>query len=99
MLVDINGFEGLYQISDDSSVINIITGKTVKPWINNKGYKCVDLSKGGKRKHMLLHRLMATTFVPNPNNYPIVLHLDNNKLNLDPVNLSWGHIVKTIHKL
>lgn len=37
MLVDINGFEGLYQISDDSSVINIITGKTVKPWINNKG--------------------------------------------------------------
>ena len=90
MLVDINGFEGLYQISDDSSVINIITGKTVKPWINNKGYKCVDLSKGGKRKHMLLHRLMATTFVPNPNNYPIVLHLDNDKLNLDPVNLSWG---------
>lgn len=33
---------------------------------------------------------MATAFVPNPNNDPIVLHKDNDKLNVDPGNLKWG---------
>ena len=87
---DIDGYEGIYKISEDSSVINIKTGKVIKPWINNQGYKCIDLSKDGKRTHHLLHRLMAKSFVPNPNNDPIVLHLDNDKLNLDPNNLAWG---------
>ena len=90
MLKDITGYEGLYRISDDSKVINIKTGKTIKPWINNKGYQCIDLTKDGERKHMLLHRLMAEAFVPNPNNDPIVLHLDNDKCNTDPSNLVWG---------
>lgn len=87
---DIIGYEGLYIISEDSSVTNVKTGKIIKPWVNNKGYKCIDLSKDGKRTHHLLHRLMAESFVPNPNNDPIVLHLDNNKQNLDPSNLAWG---------
>lgn len=39
---------------------------------------------------MLLHRLMAEAFVPNPNNYPIVLHIDNDKINTNPDNLAWG---------
>lgn len=90
MLKDIKGYEGIYQISDDSNVIITKTGKSKKVWINNKGYKCVDLSKNGKTKHMLLHRLMAEAFVPNPNNDPIVLHKDNDKMNTSPDNLVWG---------
>ena len=90
MIKDIKGYEGLYQISDNSEVINTKTGLSLKPWTNNKGYKCIDLVKDGVRKHMLLHRLMAEAFVPNPKNKPIVLHLDNDKLNTDPDNLVWG---------
>ena len=90
MLNALKGYEGLYQISDNSEVINIKTGLSLKPWINNKGYQCIDLVKDGKRKHLLLHRLMAEAFVPNPEDNPIVLHLDNNKLNTDPDNLAWG---------
>lgn len=90
MIKDIKGYEGIYQISDNSNVIITKTGEVKKFWINNKGYKCVDLSKDGKTKHMLLHRLMAEAFVPNPNNYPIVLHKDNNKINTNPDNLAWG---------
>lgn len=37
-----------------------------------------------------IHRLVALAFLPNPNNYPIVLHLDNNKLNCHYSNLKWG---------
>lgn len=90
MIKDIKGYEGIYQITDNSEVIITKTGKCKKFWISNKGYKCVDLSKDGNVKHMLLHRLMAESFVPNPNNYPIVLHKDNDKLNTDPDNLVWG---------
>lgn len=90
MVKDIKGYEGIYQISNDSTIINIKTGKAIKPWINNKGYKCIDLAKNGEKKHMLLHRLMAEAFVPNPNNDPIVLHKDNDKLNTSPENLVWG---------
>ena len=90
MIKDIKGYEGIYQISDSSEVIITKTGEIKKAWINNKGYKCVDLSKNGKTKHMLLHRLMADAFVPNPNNHPIVLHKDNDKLNTSPDNLVWG---------
>ena len=90
MVKDIPGYEGIYQISDNSEIIIIKTNTIKKCWINNKGYKCVDLSKDGKTKHMLLHRLMTEAFVPNPNNYPIVLHKDNNKTNTDPDNLSRG---------
>lgn len=90
MTKDIKGYEGLYQISDNSTVTNVKTGKVKKPWITNKGYKCINLNKDGEVKHMLLHRLMAEAFVPNPNNYPIVLHRDNDKLNTSPENLSWG---------
>lgn len=90
MIKDITGFEGLYQISDNSDVISLKTGKVLNTWINNKGYKVVDLHKNGTTKHMLLHRLVAQEFIPNPNNYPIVLHKDNNKLNVNIDNLSWG---------
>ena len=90
MIKPIEGYEDTYAVSDEGYVINILTQEIISPWINNKGYLCVDLHKNGKRKHMLLHRLIAMAFVDNPYNYPIVLHLDNNKLNVKPSNLRWG---------
>ena len=90
MWKDIIGYEGLYAISDKAEVMNVQTGNILKPWLNNKGYLCVDLHKNGIRKHELLHRLLAEAYIPNPNNYPIILHLDNIKTNLSLDNLVWG---------
>jgi hypothetical protein len=73
--------------------------------ISNKGYKKVDLSINGKRKHQTIHRMVAELYVPNPNNYPCVNHKDGNKFNNNYSNLEWitlkqnsQHSVKVLHK-
>ena len=89
MLKNINGFEN-YKIDEYGNIYNK-NNKILHPYINNKGYKCIDLIGLDKTKNkFLIHRLVALHFVPNPNNHPIVLHLDNNKLNTYYLNLKWG---------
>ena len=51
----------------------------------NNGYKQVLY----KRKNYLVHRLVAESFLPNPNNYPMVNHKDENKTNNNVTNLEW----------
>ena len=53
------------------------------------GYLRVKLSKGVKRGMYLVHRLVAMTFIDNPNNYPIVHHKDENRSNNSISNLEW----------
>lgn len=90
MVKDVKGYEGLYQISDTAEVTNIRTGRIKKSWDDTSGYKSINLYKDGKKAHKQLHRLMAEAFIPNPNNYPIVLHKDNDKQNPYLYNLIWG---------
>lgn len=63
--------------------------KPMKQYINNHGYKYVVFSVLGKRKYVRVHRLVATAFVPNPNHFNQVNHIDGNKLNNNPYNLEW----------
>lgn len=90
MWKNIFGFEGIYKISEYGDILNIISNKILSPYINNKGYKMIDLNKNGTRYRYLIHRLVAIHFVPNPYNLPIVLHKDNVKLNIHYSNLKWG---------
>lgn len=90
MWKDIQNYEGIYQINEFGDIKNKITGELRLPYITNKGYKSIDLYKNGVREKFLIHRLVALHFVPNPNNYPIVLHKDNVKLNTHYTNLEWG---------
>ena len=90
MWKQIIGFENIYEINEYGDIRNIETGEIRSPYITNKGYKSIDLYKNGTRYKYLIHRLVAIHFVPNPNNYPIVLHKDNNKLNTHYTNLQWG---------
>jgi hypothetical protein len=53
--------------------------------IDDEGYCRVNIGRKKKR----LHRVVAEAFVPNPNNYPVVDHLDNNKRNCRADNLEW----------
>lgn len=89
MWIPIIGYEGLYSIDENGTVINS-KGEIIQPYISNKGYKIVSLYKNNVGKKFLVHRLVAIHFVPNPNKYPIVLHLDNVKLNTHYSNLKWG---------
>lgn len=52
-------------------------------------YKCVRLSNYSNSKVFSIHRLVATAFIDNPNNYPVVNHKDENKLNNEVSNLEW----------
>lgn len=86
---DIKGYPG-YQISSKGRVWSIKSKRYLSPFVNNSGYLCINIiAANGKRKGELIHRLVALAFVPNPNGYPEVNHLDENKLNNEDTNLEW----------
>ncbi len=85
---DIEGYEGLYQISNLGNVKSLKNNIILKPLIN-KGYSKCHLYKDGKLKLKRIHRLVAETFIPNNNNYPCVNHKDGNKQNNIVDNLEW----------
>lgn len=61
----------------------------IKPYLNNKGYYCVNLYMNSKVYKYLVHRLVGIAFVPNPNNYTVINHIDGNPLNNHVSNLEW----------
>ena len=54
-----------------------------------KGYKKIDLCNNGKQKTYKVHRLVAETYIPNPDNLPKVNHIDEVKSNNNVANLEW----------
>ena len=87
----IKGFEGLYEVSDQGRVRSLKFGKEriLKPIRMSKGYLFVNLCKNGEMKKCLVHRLVAQTFIPNPDNLPQVNHKDEDKENNSVQNLEW----------
>lgn len=99
--LEVPGYEELYEIdhfgnvrSLDKKVKNkngyrIIKGKMLKPKLDNHGYLKIGLVKDNQQKFYLIHRLVAITYLSNPNNYPVVNHIDGNPLNNYVENLEW----------
>lgn len=87
----IEGYEGLYQISNYGNVKSLWYGKEriLKPSADGNGYLFVNLYKDAKRKHHQVHRLVAQAFIPNPDNLPQVNHKDECKINNSVENLEW----------
>lgn len=87
---DIDGYEGLYQISNLGRVKSLKFGKEkiLKPK-KGKGYLRIGLCKKGKYKHYYVHRLVASTFIENPYNLPQVNHKNEDKTNNSVDNLEW----------
>ena len=77
-----------YEINMLGIIKNKKTGRVVKTFVNNHYYK-VNLRDNNYVKSLYLHRLLATTFIPNPNDFPEVNHIDGNKLNYSLDNLEW----------
>lgn len=93
---DIEGYEGLYQVSNLGRVkslarkdgLYMMSERIKKQHISNH-YYAIGLNKKGVFKTMHVHRLVAKTFLPNPDNLPQVNHKDENKLNNRVDNLEW----------
>jgi hypothetical protein len=94
---DIIGYEGLYQVSNLGRVKSFHKWKRascpdeyiLKSEPNNRGYHQVMLYKDGHRHKFLVHRLVASVFVPNPDNLPHINHIDEDISNNRASNLEW----------
>lgn len=99
----IKGFEGLYEVSNlgrvrslDRTIITrngkkiFYKGKILKPINCSNGYLKVNLVKNKKQKTVNIHRLVAETFIPNPNNKPCVDHINTIRTDNRVENLRWA---------
>lgn len=85
---DIPGYEGIYAVTSCGRVWSYKRGKFLEPGINTKGYEFVTLYAGTPWQ-ILVHRLVAMTYIPNPDNLPVVNHKDENPRNNCVNNLEW----------
>lgn len=85
----IEGFDGIYSVSNYGEVRNNKTGKLMKLRKNEKGYLRTNLTKNGNQKSVRVHRLVAQAFIPNPENKPQVNHIDFDRENNCVNNLEW----------
>ena len=90
--VNEEGFDSYY-ISKDGRLLKLYkTGniKFINPRLDAYGYMRVSITdNNGKRKDRKMHRLMAQTFIPNPENKPEVNHINGNKSDYRLENLEW----------
>lgn len=96
------GYEGRYEVSNIGRVKSLgryIIGnggtlywhseRIMKPQKNHKGYLNVPLSKDGVYRTCTIHRLVAMAFIQNPNNYPEINHINEDKADNRVDNLEW----------
>lgn len=95
---DIEGYEGIYLVSNFGRIkslprrtpgLNANKEIFLKQFEDKDGYYLVNLYKNGKAKLTRVSRIVAKTFIPNPNKYPEVNHKDENPKNNHTDNLEW----------
>lgn len=79
-----------HTITMDGTVTNTKTNHIKSQWVGANGYFHIDIQENGIAKKYAVHRLLATHFIPNPDNKRTVNHIDGNKLNNDLSNLEWA---------
>lgn len=114
-LNNVPGYEGLYVFNLSGEVFSCtrvvkspqaggrrtVYGQKMK-MVPSNGYPAYRLSKHGKMRSILLHRMIASVFIPNPEAKPFVNHIDGDKANFSIENLEWcthqenmGHAFRT----
>ena len=88
----IEGYENIYSITKEGKLFRHLKSgkiKECKGSLNSDGYLLMSMCVNSKPKQEYIHRLVAKTFIPNPNNYTVVDHINENKLDNNVENLRW----------
>lgn len=97
----VKGYEDCYEISNLGRIKSIarvvmrgnhtinVKERIKKPYIGGCGYYYVVLCKKGKTRLMMVHRILAEAFIPNPDNKPEVDHINTNRQDFNLENLRW----------
>lgn len=86
---DIPEYEGLYQVSSLGRIYSFISNKILSPSGTGDGYLKIKLVKNKVTKSYKVHRLVAISFIPNPNNLPQVNHINRKRDDNRVENLEW----------
>lgn len=95
MLADIRpvkGYEGYYEVTDDGRVWSVKRKIFLRQKSDKDGYLSVGLTKDNHTRYFRIHRLVAEAFIPNPEQKPIVNHLNENKSDNRVCNLDWATV-------
>lgn len=101
---DVIGYEGLYQVSNFGNIRALnyrkCKGKVInlKNFDNGYGYHIVNMHKNGKHRSEKVHRLVAISFLNNPDDLPLVNHINGIRNDNRAENLEWcTHAKNMIH--
>ena len=93
---DVKGYEGKYKVSNKGRIKSLNYQNSKKEKLlhlrigkKRQGYLDVMLSSKNVQKRHKIHRLVAEAFIPNPNNYPEINHIDEDVSNNNVNNLEW----------
>ena len=85
----IPNYEGFYEVSNKGRIRSLMKGIIMKPYTQNSGYYFIRLYKNGVCVGKTVHRIVASTFIENPDNLPMINHKDAAKTNNCVENLEW----------
>lgn len=97
---EIPGYEGLYEVSNYGQIRSIkrlekcgnktrIRKERILKQSLRRGYLFVSLCKNGEKENVVIHRIVALLFIPNPENKPCIDHIDGDRANNHADNLRW----------